>query len=266
MASEQTVRYEKAEQVAYVTLDRPEVLNAMNLRMNEELAAVWEDVEADDSVRVAVLTGAGDRAFSVGQDLKERAQLDRQRAGGSSFGSQGQPGWPRLTERFSMSKPVIAQVNGYALGGGMELALACDIIVAAERAVFGLPEVRLGLIPGAGGVFRLARQIPLKLAAGYLLTGRTMTATTACQFGLVNEVVSDERLGDRVAEWTADVVRAAPLSVRAIKESMLRSLDMPLPEAFQATYEWEDRRRHSQDAIEGVRAFNARREPRWTGQ
>lgn len=259
------VRYEKADHVAYVTLNRSAVLNAIDLRTHEELGAIWDDVEEDDDVRVAVLTGAGDRAFSVGQDLKERARLDRDGAPPTTFGSRGQPGWPRLTERFTLSKPIVARVNGYALGGGFELVLACDIVVASEHAVFGLPEVRLGLVPGAGGAFRLARQMPLTVAMGYLLTGRRMTAATAYRFGLVNEVVAHERLDRCVAEWTRDLVRAAPLAVRALKESVLRSVDMPLEEAFRTSYVWEERRRCGHDAVEGVRAFAEKREPEWTG-
>ncbi|QXJ21471.1 enoyl-CoA hydratase/isomerase family protein [Actinomadura graeca] len=260
------VRYEKKDHVARVTLDRPEVLNAMDLRTHEELAAVWDDVESDDAVRVAVLTGAGDRAFSVGQDLKERARLDGRGAPPTTFGSRGQPGWPRLTERFTLSTPVIARVHGYALGGGFELALACDLIVASEEAVFALPEAGLGLVPGAGGAFRLARQLPLKVAMGYLLTGRRMTAATALRFGLVNDVVPYEDLDRCVDEWTGDLLRSAPLSVRALKESVLRSVDMPLEEAFSSRYVWEERRRASADAVEGVRAFAERREPVWSGR
>jgi dehydration protein DpgD len=260
------VRYEKKEHVAYVTMDRPEVLNAMDLRTHEELAAIWDEVESDDDVRVAVLTGAGERAFSVGQDLKERARLTEQGAPATTFGSRGQPGWPRLTERFSLSKPVLARVHGYALGGGFELALACDLIIASEQAVFALPEARLGLVPGAGGAFRLARQLPLKIAMGYLLTGRRMTAATALQYGLVNDVVPYELLDRRVAEWTAELIRSAPLSVRALKESVLTSLDLPLEEAFSTRYHWEERRRAGEDAAEGVRAFTEKRDPLWTGR
>ncbi|WP_067452340.1 enoyl-CoA-hydratase DpgD [Actinomadura macra] len=260
------VRYEKKDQVARITLDRPEVLNAMDLRTHEELAAIWDDVEADDEVRVAVLTGAGDRSFSVGQDLKERARLTERGAPATTFGSRGQPGWPRLTERFALSKPVIARVHGYALGGGFELALACDLIVASEEAVFALPEAGLGLVPGAGGAFRLARQLPLRIAMGYLLTGRRMTAATALRFGLVNDVVPYEDLDRCVADWAGDLIRSAPLSVRALKECVLRSLDMPLEEAFSSRYVWEERRRVSGDAAEGVRAFTEKREPIWTGR
>ncbi|MEV0570063.1 enoyl-CoA-hydratase DpgD [Dactylosporangium sp. NPDC050588] len=260
------VRYEKHAGVARVTIDRPAVLNAMDLRTHEELAAVWDDFEADDDLRVAVLTGAGDRAFSVGQDLRERARLNADGAAPTTFGSRGQPGWPRLTERFELTKPVVARVDGYALGGGFELALACDIIVASDRSVFALPEARLGLVPGAGGAFRLARQLPLKVAMGYLLTGRRMTAEAALRAGLVNDVVPAGGLDACVTGWTDDLVRAAPLSVRAIKEAVLRSLDMPLPDAFTAEFVWERRRMHSEDAMEGPRAFAEDREPRWLGR
>ncbi|GHF54430.1 crotonobetainyl-CoA hydratase/dehydration protein DpgD [Amycolatopsis bartoniae] len=260
-----SVRYEKKDHVAYVTMDRPDVLNAMNRRMHEELAGIWDDVEADDDVRVVVLTGAGNRAFSVGQDLKERALLNDAGVAASTFGSRGQPGHPRLTDRFTLAKPVVARVHGYALGGGFELVLACDLVIASEDAVFGLPEVRLGLIPGAGGVFRLPRQLPQKVAMGHLLTGRRMDAATALRYGLVNEVVPRAELDRCVEEWTDDLVRAAPLSVRAIKEAALRSLDLPLEEAFTTAYPWEERRRRSKDAIEGVRAFTEHRDPVWTG-
>ncbi|MDH6217850.1 enoyl-CoA hydratase-related protein [Streptomyces pseudovenezuelae] len=184
----------------------------------------------------------------------------------STFGSRGQPGRPRLTERFELSKPVVARISGYALGGGFELALACDLIIAADHAEFALPEARLGLVPGAGGAFRLARQLPLKTAMGYLLTGRRMTAAAALRLGLVNEVVPLRQLDECVAGWTDDLVRSAPLAVRAIKEAVMRSLDMPLGDAFSTPFEWEQRRRRSEDAVEGPQAFAERRAPRWQGR
>lgn len=260
------VRYEKKDHVAHVTMDRPDVLNAMDRRMHEELAEIWDDVESDDDIRAVVLTGAGNRAFTVGQDLKERARRNDAGEEESTFGSRGQAGHPRLTDRFTLCKPVVARVHGYALGGGFELVLACDIVIASTEAVFGLPEVQLGLIPGAGGVFRLPRQLPQKVAMGYLLTGRRMDAATALRYGLVNEVVPPDELDQCVAGWTDSLVRAAPLSVRAIKQAALRSLDLPLEEAFTATYPWEERRRRSRDAVEGVRAFTEKRDPVWTGQ
>lgn len=263
VGSEPRVLYEKKDHVARVTLNRPAVLNAMDVRMHAELAAVWDDFESDDTVRVAVLTGAGDRAFSVGQDLRERAALDAGGAGPSTFGSRGRPGWPRLTERFGLAKPVLARVDGYALGGGFELALACDLIIASSRAVFALPEVRLGLVPGAGGAFRLARQLPLKTAMGYLLTGRRMPAAEALRLGLVNDVVPAEELDACVDGWTDDLVRSAPLSVQAIKEAVMGSLDMPLDQAFTAAFAAERRRMNSSDAVEGPRAFAEGRDPVW---
>ncbi|MFH9262829.1 enoyl-CoA-hydratase DpgD [Streptomyces sp. NPDC017546] len=258
------VQYDKKDNVARITLNRPEVLNAMDLEMHEELAEIWDDFEADDDMWVAVLSGSGSRAFSVGQDLKELA--DRDRAGTappSTFGSRGKPGWPRLTERFDLAKPIVAKVQGYAMGGGFELALSCDIVIASEEAVFALPEAKLGLMAGAGGVFRLTRQIPWKIAMGHLLTGRPMDARRAFELGLVNEVVPAEQLDACVESWVADIRRCAPLSVRAIKEAAITSASMSLESAFATRYPWEERRMHSEDAIEGPRAFSEKRAPRW---
>lgn len=258
--------YEKRDRVASITLRRPEVLNAMNAAMHSELATIWDDLESDQDIWVGVVTGAGERAFSVGQDLKEIA--DQNVAGTaqpSTFGSSGKPGAPRLTDRFDLTKPLIAKVRGYALGGGFELALACDLIVAADDAVFGLPEPRLGLIAGAGGVFRLARQLPPRIAAGYLLTGRRMTAYEAMHHGLVNQVVPADGLDAATQSWVDDLLACAPLSVRAAKQAMWRSLDLPLPQAFQETYPCESERMRSTDAIEGPLAFAQKRAPTWTG-
>ncbi|WP_249227938.1 enoyl-CoA-hydratase DpgD [Kutzneria sp. CA-103260] len=259
------IRYAKKDHVARITLDRPDVLNALDLRTHAELAEVLDDFEADPDIWLGVLTGAGDRAFSVGQDLKELAARTRDGAPPSTFGSFGQPGWPRLTERFSLAKPVIARVNGYALGGGFELVLACDIVVAAEHATFALPEPRLGLIAGAGGVFRLARQLPWKAAMGHLLTGRTLSASRAAELGLVNDVVPANRLDSCVDGWARDILACAPLAVRAVKEAALTSVDLPLEQAFTTRYRWEDRRMRSQDAVEGPRAFVDKRPPNWIG-
>lgn len=261
------VRYDKRGPVAYVTIDRPHVLNAIDLRTHAELGEVWDDFERDDTLRVAVLTGAGQRAFSVGQDLKELAA--RERAGltePATFGSRGKPGWPRLTERFDLAKPVIAKVRGHALGGGFELALACDVVVVETGATFALPEARLGLIAGAGGVFRLTKQAPYRVALGHLLTGRSMSAARAYELGLVNEVVPAADLDACVDGWAASIVRCAPLAVRAVKEAATKALTLSVPEAFAARYVWEERRMHSEDAKEGPRAFAEKREPRWLGR
>ncbi|MEV7612034.1 enoyl-CoA-hydratase DpgD [Streptomyces sp. NPDC089799] len=258
------MRYEKDGHIARVTLDRPEVLNAMDLRMHEELAGVWDDFEADHDIWVAVLSGAGDRAFSVGQDLKELAgRVQEGTASTATFGSRGKAGWPRLTERFDLAKPVVAKVQGYAMGGGFELALACDIVVCSTDSTFALPEAKLGLMAGAGGVFRLSRQLPWKTAMGHLLTGRPMNAQRAFELGLVNDVVPAEDLDACVDGWVADILRCAPLSVRAIKEAATKSADMSLEQAFAARYPWEERRMLSRDALEGPLAFAEKRAPRW---
>jgi dehydration protein DpgD len=140
------------------------------------------------------------------------------------------------------------------------------IIIASDQAVFALPEAQLGLVPRAGGAFRLARQLPLKVAMGYLLTGRRITADYAMKLGLVNEVVPFARLDQTVAEWTSDLIRSAPLAVRAIKEAVYRSLDIPLEQAFTTRFQWEEKRRLSQDAVEGPRAFTEKRQPVWRGR
>ena len=145
-------------------------------------------------------------------------------------------------------------------------AIACDLIIASDRSSFGLPEVRLGLVPGAGGAFRLARQVPLKVAMGYLLTGRNMTARQAFELGLVNEVAPAAELDECVDRWVAELLRSAPLAVRAVKEAVMRSLDMPLPDAFTTPFPQEQRRRTSRDAREGPRAFVEKREPGWEGR
>jgi enoyl-CoA hydratase/carnithine racemase len=260
------VSYHKRGRVATITMQRPEVLNAMNTRMHEELTRIWEDFEADSNIWVGVLTGAGQRAFSVGQDLKELAARDASEAATvSSFGSADKPGAPRLTDRFDITKPLIAKVRGYALGGGFELALACDLIVASSDAQFGLPEVRLGLVAGAGGVFRLGRQLPPRVAVGYLLTGRRMTAADALRYGLINEVAAPEALDIATQGWVDDLLRGAPLAVRATKQAMWRSLDLPLADAFTEVYPREELRKWSSDAVEGPRAFAEGRHPSWTG-
>lgn len=261
------VIYEKAGPVARVRLNRPALLNAMNAAMHEQLASIWDDFEADDTLRVAVISGEGERAFSVGQDLKEAAvKLGSGEWTPSSIGSRGRPGWPRLTERFELTKPIIAQVHGYALGGGFELALACDIIIAGQSAIFGLPEARLGLIPGAGGMFRLVRQMPSKIAMGHLLTGNQISVEAAFRYGLVNEVAQDKDLEPVVAKWIDAILRCSPLSLRAIKEASTSSAHRSLPEAFSTRYFWEEQRARSADAREGATAFAERRTPIWKGE
>jgi len=249
--------------VACITLNRPRVLNALDVRTHEELSAAFDEFERNDELWIAVLTGAGDRSFSVGQDLKELVERSRRGVAPSTFGSRGAPGFPRFTERFATVKPVIARVNGYAFGGGFELALACDIVVAAEHATFALTEARLGLIPGAGGVFRLTRQIPFKMAMGYLMTGRRITARRGFELGLVNEVVPAGDLDGCVDRWIEDLLRSAPLSVRAIKEAAHATAGSSLAQAFNSRHPCEEARMRSRDAREGPQAFVEKRAPVW---
>lgn len=251
--------------VARVTLNRPEVLNALDIDTHRRLAWVWDRIERDDNIRVVVLTGSGTRAFCVGQDLKETAAHgDAVRS--VSFGSRGKPGEPRLTDRFDITKPVVARVFGHVLGGGFELAMASDLIVAADNTSFGLPEALLGLIPGAGGVFRLGRQIPPRVALEHLLTGKTISAARAYDLGLVNAVVPAAELDQAVAELVHGILQSSPLSVRAIKEAFYGAEAVPLPVAFERSYPMETRRRYSDDAREGVMAFVEKRRPRWQGE
>ena len=260
------VIYEKKDKIAYVTIDREERLNALDSRTHEELLEIWNDFNADHNLRVAVLTGKGTKSFSVGQDLKELNSRNNGVIKPSSFGSKRASGSPRLTDRFDILKPIIAKVNGYAIGGGFELALACDIIIAADHSSFSLPEARLGLVPGAGGVFRLAKQLPKKIAAGYLMTGRSMSATRALELGLVNQVVPLSELDQCVDEWTRDIIRCAPLSVSSIKEAIIKSDSLSVEEAFKVDYQVDKERIAGHDCIEGVLAFNEKRVPIWKGQ
>jgi len=256
--------FEIRDRVAWITLDRPEAMNSLNPELRWELSKHFDEVEGNDDIWVAVVTGAGERAFCAGADLKHRA---REREAGAAererWRQMAEETLP-LTERWDFPKPVIAMVNGVALGGGLELALSCDIIVAAEHAELGLPEPRRGLIAGAVGVHRLPRQIGLKPAMGYMLTGRHMSAQRAYELQLVNEVVPADRLQQVVEnEWLPDILRCAPLAVRATKQATMRGLDLPLPQAFYTKYEAEEKRRRSDDAHEGPRAFAEKRPPRW---
>ena len=192
-----------------VTLNRPEVLNALHADANDELAAVWDEFAARDDLWVGIITGAGRRAFSAGNDLKVQAAGKRR--------PNGPRGFAGISHRFDLDKPLIAAVNGVAMGGGFETALACDIIIAAENAVFALPEPRVGLIAGAGGVHRLPRSIPMKKAMGMILTGRRVSAREGFELGFVTEVVPEGQALEAAKRWAAMILECSPKAVRASK-------------------------------------------------
>ena len=252
------VRYEKRDRIAYVTLQRPDVMNAIHPPAGEELAAVWDDFAADPEVWVAILTGAGERAFSAGNDLKWTAANAETRGPKSGFGG--------LTARTDLVKPLIAALNGVALGGGLELALACDLVIAADHATLGLPEPRVGLLASAGGVHRLPRSIPLKIAMGMLLTGKPITAPEAARLGLVNEVVPLAELMPTAERWARTICECSPLSVQATKQCAYEGLGRPLAEAMAMRYPAATRLYKSEDLKEGPRAFAEKRKPEWKGR
>ena len=266
MIKTDTTIFEVKDHCAWITLNRPEALNTLNPELRWQLSAHLDEVEQNEDIWLAVITGAGDRAFSAGADLKQRAREREAGAGELARWRELQADTRHIIERWHFPKPLIAMVNGFALGGGLEVALACDIIIAAEHAEFGLPEPRRGLIAGSAGVHRLPRQIGLKPAMGYLLTGRHMTAARAYQLGMINEVVPLDELHAVVQGYVDDILRCAPLAVRATKEATMKGLDKSLPDAFHTPYPAELRRRRSEDALEGPRAFAEKRDPIWKGQ
>src|SRR5919108_3471686 len=249
--------YEKQGRIAVVTLNRPERMNALHAPAHVELHEIWNDFERDPKVWVGILTGAGDKAFSAGNDLKYTAEHGRSRVRSAETGFGG------ITNRTTCWKPIIAAVNGYALGGGFEMALACDIIIAAEHARLGLPEVRVGLMAGAGGVHRLLRMMPHKIALGHILTGRHMTAQEAHRWGIVNAVVPLAALMPTVFTWANEILEGAQLSVRASKQAALMGLGQPLEIALNLNYTEALKMRYSEDTVEGPRAFAEKRPPRW---
>lgn len=256
------ITYEKDGRIATVTIRRPQARNALHLAAHTEMDAAWRRFEEDDDAWVAILTGEGDKAFCAGADLKQSQGDDSARPYWLTYKPGGFGG---LTERFGMVKPVIAAVNGFALGGGCELALACDIVVAAEHARFGLPEPRVGFTASDGGIHRIVRQLPLKIAMGMLLTGTAMSAEEAHRWGLVNEVVPADELMAAARRWAQAILECAPLSVRASKQAALAGLDLPLPDAINRRYESMLRQVGSQDSQEGPRAFAEKRKPVWRG-
>lgn len=243
-----------------VTMNRPEAMNALHPPANAELAAVFDAFQADPNQWVAIITGAGERAFSAGNDLKYQASGGKMSVPDSGFAG--------LTSRFGLSKPVIAAVNGVAMGGGFEIALACDLIIAADTATFALPEPKVGLAALAGGLHRLPRQIGQKQAMGMILTGRRVGAQEGQALGFVNEVVPAADLMAAARRWADLILDCSPTSIRASKEAVLKGLDEPSLEAAyrgQGRYEEVRAMFGSPNLIEGPMAFAQKRKPNWVG-
>lgn len=257
-----SIDFSVVDGVALVRLNRPEAMNSIDPETRVELREIWQRIAADGAVRAAVLTGTGERAFCAGTDLKKTAKADGSFAG--AF--YGDAGVPSLVDGLAMDKPVIAAVNGVALGGGFELALACDIRIASETARFGLPEVKVGSIPGAGGTQRLPRTIPHSAAMLMLLTGDAIDAAEALRLGLVSKVVPAAALLDEAMAIAARIAANAPLSVRAIKRLVRIGGDAPLSVALEHERHAFGLIRDTEDRAEGRRAFGEKRPPQFRGR
>jgi enoyl-CoA hydratase/carnithine racemase len=253
------VKVVREDALTIITIDRAEAHNALNAEMQFELQKVFDRFEEDESQWVAIITGAGEKAFCAGLDLKEQAA-----EGGLTTPPKGFGG---LTSRAEMTKPVIAAVNGIAMGGGFEIVLACDIVVCSSQAMFALPEPRVGLAALAGGIQRLPREIGLKRAMGMLLTGRRVSAGEAYELGFVNEIVDGDALvGAR--RWASEILSCSPMAVRATKDTVLRGLSTSITQAIADQWEYPAMRAMlgSADAVEGPAAFVERRKPVWLGR
>ena len=245
--------------VALVTIDRPEARNALSFALLAELADALEELDRDGRTRVAVITGAGDRAFAAGADIVELADQtpERLRAEGHF------DAWDRLG---AIGIPLIAAVRGFALGGGCELAMTCDLIVAGDDAQFGQPEIRIGVMPGAGGTQRLTRAIGIARAMELVLTGRTMPAAEAHAAGLVTTVVLADQVLPAAFDLADRIAAMPPLAVRAAKRSVLAAAELPLSAGLRAEREAFFDLFATADQREGMRAFQEKRPPVWTGR
>lgn len=257
------VLYEKKGQLAYVTINRPERRNAIDPKTSQEMKDVFEAFKADDDAWVAILTGAGEQAFSAGADLVAMAAA---LGGGSTDGVPMNVPFGGITRGYECYKPIIAAINGFCLAGGLEVALSCDIRIAADHASFGLPEPKRAIIPGAGGTQRLPRAVPQAFAMELLLTGERFDARTALHFGLVSHVLPLAELMPKAEEIAGKILECGPLAVRAIKEAVVRGREMTLEDGLKLEMQLTGPIFRSQDALEGPTAFAQKRKPEYKGK
>lgn len=265
------IKFEKRGHAAWITLNRPDAKNMLNGDMFVELADAWQEVRADDAIRVAVVTGAGDVDFCCGGDLGGVIPLWTGAREPQTPVEERLVADPLVADKIMLKdeplfKPVIAAVNGRALGGGTELLQATDIRIAAEHAEFALPEPKVGVVPGAGSMVRLTRQLPYAHAMKILLGGEPITAAQALAMGLVSEVVPLSQLQARAEQVADNVSRQAPLALQAIKRTALESHTLPWADAFRLEMEQAASVMMSKDAREGPRAFKEKREPQFKGE
>jgi E-phenylitaconyl-CoA hydratase len=253
--------FEVRDRIAYITLNRPEAMNAMDPEVYSLLSQAWIEVRDNPDIWVAVITGAGEKAFTAGADLK--TTIPQQKAKADFFLTQKDM---ILNRGLEVWKPIIAAVNGYCLAGGMTLMFATDIRIAADHAVFELSEVKRGILPGNGGTQRALKQLPYAVAMEMLLLGRRLTAQEALQFGLINKVVPLVELMDTAKEYAERLCLHGPLALRAVKELAVRSQSLPLEDGIRLETAFQEFLRTTEDAKEGPKAFAEKRKPVYKGQ
>jgi E-phenylitaconyl-CoA hydratase len=255
-----TVLYEQKDKIVTITINRPDAMNSVDPETQQALVAAWTRFRDDDSAWVAILTGAGEKAFSAGADLKKLIPAAFGRSGGGAHNNVGLGG---ITRGLEIWKPMIAAVNGFCLAGGLEQALACDLRLASPNATFGLTEVRWAIMPGAGGTQRLPRAVPLAKAMEMILMAQTINAEEALRVGLVNAVVPLAELMSTARAWADTLCERGPLAVRAAKEAVLRGLTMPLADGLRMEAFLSGTLRGTEDAVEGPKAFAEKRKPQF---
>jgi enoyl-CoA hydratase/carnithine racemase len=257
-----SIDYKNEGKTAIIKINRPEYRNALDIPALRELQAVLEDYESNPGLRACIITGSGEESFCAGTDIRG---LDNQSA--LTRDPQAiQDGFPATIMRgLEITKPLIAAVNGAALGGGLEMVVCCDLRLAVPDAIFGCPEITLGLIPGWGGTQRLPRQVPWCMAAQLLLTGKPIDAAEAYRIGLINAVVARRDLLDTALEWADLICRAAPLAVRAAKEAMQKGAQLPLEQGLELEDALVTYLKTTRDFTEGLQAFREKRRPDFKG-